>query len=732
MSTRAAPAPPALGPGAAAQALLASMTAVSQTAAHALHAPAAAREAVAHHFAALRAQMVRRELSTIPVARLKEVTEGRLRLGKLESAGYSTVLSVFQSTPRQLTMIPGVGDQTAVQAVAAALQVARAVGDGLQVRIDLDPSNQLSTTLLQHVRLLENTEKDVDAARDNLTRLTREIAPLLIAAQPAGSKVRFFFTGSVRKVAAREALAQLQHWAAWVEANRVRSQIGAIAQPTLASPQGVWEDFEKRSPEYYGLLGEIVDLKLDVAAADGFLPSEIVDRIHAQTLDESFRTVSLRGYQSFGARFALVQRNCVIGDEMGLGKTIEAIAAMAHLRAVGKSHFMVVCPASVLINWTREVGQRSKLMPYRVHGAERGPNLRRWVARGGVAVTTFDSLGTLAIANDIELAMLVVDEAHYVKNPRAQRSRAVATWVHRADRTLFLTGTPMENRVEEFRNLIHYLQPAVARAIDAYHGVAGPDAFRKAVAPVYLRRNQVDVLTELPELVQVDEWEEFGTQDFAAYRDAVMSGNFMAMRRAAFAVPDPRQSAKLQRLLEIADEAGENGHKVVVFSYFRDVLDTVHRALGDRAFGPITGSVPPEKRQAIVDAFTQTRQPAVLVSQMQAGGVGLNMQAASVVILCEPQVKPTTEAQAIARAHRMGQVRTVLVHRLLIADSVDQRMLEILDSKRRLFDEYVRRSATAEASPEAVDISEAALAQQIVAAEQERLARELMEQFSAE
>jgi len=289
----------------------------------------------------------------------------------------------------------------------------------------------------------------------------------------------------------------------------------------------------------------------------------------------------------------------------------------------------------------------------------------------------------------------------------------------------------MENRVEEFRNLIAYLQPGVARAIDPHHGVAGANAFRKAVAPVYLRRNQADVLTELPELVQVDEWEDFGEQDFAAYRAAVMSGNFMAMRRAAFAVPDPRHSAKLQRLLEIADEAGENGHKVVVFSFFRDVLDTVHRALGDRAFGPITGSTPPEKRQAVVDAFTKTQRAAVLVSQMQAGGVGLNMQAASVVILCEPQVKPTTESQAIARAHRMGQVRTVLVHRLLIADSVDQRMLEILDSKRRLFDEYARRSATAEASPEAIDISEAALAQQIVAAEQERLARELMEALEA-
>jgi len=724
------PQPPAAGREA--QALLTAMAAVTQTAAKALEAPAVARRAVADHFVTLRTSMVRRELATIPVGRLKEVTEGRLRLGKLESAGYKTVLSILESTPMRLTAIPGVGDQTAIQAIAAARQVARAVDDSMQVRIDLDPSNQLSTALLQRVRLLESLERDVDASRDQLTRLTREIGPLLTRASPAASRLRLFFTRSARKAEINEALAQLQHWAGWVEANRVRSQVAKLTQPTLPSPQLVWQDFERRSPEYYGRLGEIVNLKLDVAAAEGFLPSEIVNRIHAQGLDDTYRTVSLRGYQSFGARFALVQRRCVIGDEMGLGKTIEAIAAIAHLRSTGKTHFLVVSPASVLVNWTREIAQRSRLVPYRLHGVERGPNMRRWVARGGVAVTTFDSLRAVGLPDDTELAMLVVDEAHFVKNPRAQRSQAVATWVRRADRTLFLTGTPMENRVEEFRNLIAYLQPAVARMIDPHHGVAGADAFRKAVAPVYLRRNQADVLTELPELVQVDEWEDFGEQDFAAYRAAVMSGNFMAMRRAAFAVPDPRHSAKLQRLLEIADEAGENGHKVVVFSFFRDVLDTVHRALGERAFGPITGSTPPEKRQALVDAFTKTQRAAVLVSQMQAGGVGLNMQAASVVILCEPQVKPTTESQAIARAHRMGQVRTVLVHRLLIADSVDQRMLEILDSKRRLFDEYARRSATAEASPEAIDISEAALAQQIVAAEQERLALELMEQFSAE
>jgi hypothetical protein len=123
-----------------------------------------------------------------------------------------------------------------------------------------------------------------------------------------------------------------------------------------------------------------------------------------------------------------------------------------------------------------------------------------------------------------------------------------------------------------------------------------------------------------------------------------------------------------------------------------------------------------------VDEFTAAPGHAVLLAQIEAGGVGLNLQAASVVIICEPQVKPTMEHQAVARAHRMGQVRAVQVHRLLATDSVDQRMLDILESKSRLFDAYARRSDVAEATPDAVDISVGSLARRIVEDEQRRLA----------
>jgi SNF2 family DNA or RNA helicase len=385
-----------------------------------------------------------------------------------------------------------------------------------------------------------------------------------------------------------------------------------------------------------------------------------------------------------------------------------------------------VCPASVLINWTREIGTRSTLRAVPVHGPDRLDAYAEWRERGGVAVTTFDVLHSLPDPRKAERhpldapAALVVDEAHYVKNPQARRSRAVARWTDRCERVLFLTGTPMENRVEEFRTLVRYLRPELVPKIQGSDVVAGPHTFRRSVAPAYLRRNQQDVLTELPALVQVDEWEEFSAADQDAYREAVAAGNFMAMRRAAYVHAE--KSAKLQRVRELIAEAAANEVKVVVFSYFRDVLATVRGVLGEAVVGPVAGGVPAARRQQMVDEFADAQGHAVLLCQIEAGGVGLNLQAASVVILCEPQVKPTLEHQAVARAHRMGQVRSVQVHRMLATDSVDDRLLRILESKDRLFDVYARRSDVAEASPDAVDVSDGAIARRIVEEEQERLA----------
>ncbi|MGZ4314193.1 MAG: DEAD/DEAH box helicase [Gaiellaceae bacterium] len=668
---------------------------------------------------------MQRRLATIPVEGLRDATEGRLRLGALKDAGYRTVADIASASRWELERVPSVGPQTASQALAAARQLETAIGDDMAIRLDPDLKGVAETELLASLRAFDEADRAISPIAEELADLQRELGRLADEAAPAGGRFRLLLAGRRRRGAAHEAVSRLEQVLSLPATTVLEAQLTS-AEGVLASPvqdaDALWRDYERRSPEYFGLLGEVGDLRLDLDAAQGFLPSEIAERVKEQQLDDSFLEVSLRGYQAFGAKFALVQRRTILGDEMGLGKTIEAIAALGHLRSLGATHFMVVCPASVLVNWTNELRKRSRLDAYRVHGSEREISLRAWTRRGGVAVTTYQTLGSLDLPEDgVSLAMLVADEAHYVKNPDAQRSKHLARWSAAADRVLFLTGTPMENRVEEFRTLVGYLQPEVAAKIRGVDGLAGADRFRKAVAPVYLRRNQTDVLTELPDRLEMEDWVEFAGDDLDAYRDAVESGNFMAMRRAAFVPTSRGGSAKLDRLLEIVEESADNGWKVVVFSYFRDVLAAVHHAIGDAAAGPITGSVKPEGRQEIVDEFTATEGHAVLISQIEAGGVGLNMQAASVVVLTEPQWKPTSEEQAIARCHRMGQVRRVHVHRLFAKDSVDQRMIEILEGKAALFEEYVGQSDLKDASPDAVDLSDLESARQVISdAEAER------------
>lgn len=669
--------------------------------------------------------LVREALSAIPVSRLKDVTEGRLRLGAVEQAGFTTVGQVYGAGRYELRQIPGVGAQTADQTLAAAGQIAHAVRDTVTLRIDVDTPDDATAALVRALYRLVEAGPDVRRAVDGARRLADRVEPLLAAAGPARGRLRMLFTRREARARAMEAVTSVRAAVADAVERELPLLFGQVSVDLLRDPESdvaAWVDFELRSAEYYSLLAEMSGTGPDRDAAEGFLPSQIADRVRGLRLDDARLRVSLRGYQSFGARFALAQKRVILGDEMGLGKTVQAIAALAHLSARGETHFLVVCPASVLINWTREVRARSTLRPLPVHGPERQEAFAQWCESGGVALTTFDALHTLPDADGSGLrpAMLVVDEAHYVKNPATRRSRAVSGWSQRTDRVLFLTGTPMENRVEEFRSLVRQLQPELAPLISTSHGAAGSQAFRRAVAPAYLRRNQQDVLTELPALVQVDEWEEFSAADLLAYREAVGAGQFMRMRRAAYA--DPATSAKLNRLRELVAEAAGNGLKVVVFSYFREVLETVRQALGDGVFGPLTGSLPAARRQDLIDAFTAADGHAVLLSQIQAGGVGLNVQAASVVILCEPQIKPTMEHQAVARAHRMGQIRPVQVHRLLAADSVDQRLLDILARKERLFDAYARRSDVAETTPDAVDVSDGSLARRIVEEEQQRLA----------
>lgn len=679
----------------------------------------------------IRQRAVTEQLSGVPVSRLKETTK-RLRLDPIERAGFTTVGMIAAANVTQLASIPGVGGETARRAIAAARQVFAVTEQTTVIRFNVDLRAPSQTELLALLRAYDTWRRAADEAEPAIQRVRASAGSLPQVAEPATkSWARRVFLGSTIKTAASDAVARLEALLndrdAW-NLEQLMAVTASVAGQSR-SPAEVWRDYETNAAQLLGVLAEVTGTH-DDPAARGFLPADIVEKVEGMTLDLSLLKASLRGYQAFGAKYALVQRRTILGDEMGLGKTVEALAALCHLRAGGEDTALVVCPASVVSNWRTEVHRHTKLSAHVIHGPDRGPAQRMWQRHGGVAITTYDGLRRLdpsELPAGRKLAMLIVDEAHYVKNPEALRSRAVAQWGATTERVLFLTGTPMENRLTEFQALVHQLQPDVASRISAATALAGPSAFQAAVAPAYLRRNQLDVLDELPDLIQSLDWSGSTADDAVAYRNAVASGSFMAMRRAAYAsvradqlhsLSDVDSSAKLARLVDIAEEAAAEGLKLVVFSYFRDVLDTVTGALSlalpGAVYGPLNGSVSPPERQRMVDNLTRHGGGAALVSQIEAGGVGLNIQAASVVVLCEPQWKPTVEAQAIARCHRMGQVRRVQVHRLLLEQTVDQRMLEVLAGKQHLIEQYVRDSAVKDASHAAIDVSDLADVERVV------------------
>jgi superfamily II DNA or RNA helicase len=630
----------------------------------------------------VRAADIEDALRAMSLEILKKASPDPIRVAALAKANLNNVWQVLKYDEKYyLDGLDGLGELSARSITQAALRLFEGVREETPVRIDVKRKGAQTEALLSALRSWDAIRRFTPTAKElvlaaGLNELFRE--------KPAPTHVLALVADSTPTAAPRV----------------VTLLKNALKRSTqMSETTDVWTDFLSRPADYFGLLTELGFITEDEKKMHGDLPQEIVEAVRAKELKREYLKASLRTYQGFAARFALVQEKVVIGDEMGLGKTVEALAVLAHLRATGHSHFLVVCPAAVVSNWLKETRKHTDLRVARLHGPlwERNYEANSWVRNGGVAVTTYDLLTwNREHMAKADVACVIFDEAHLIKNPQAKRSQAAAGIIDSVRYAVLLTGTPLENNVQEFRNLVGYVRPELAMAAPEYI----PSKFRKHVAPAYLRRNLEDVLSELPELVEVDEWMGMSATDEQAYRHAVQDGKFMLMRRAAML---SGSSNKVQRLIELVEEAEANGRRTIVFSYFREVLTEVAQVLPGRVFGPLTGSTPAKDRQSIVDAFSKAGDGAVLVAQITAGGVGLNIQAASVVVICEPQIKPTMESQAIARAYRMNQTKSVQVHRLLSENSVDERIREILAQKRQIFDDFARESVLARQAPEAVD-----------------------------
>lgn len=649
---------------------------------------------------AVQAYLQEGSLSILASVQVEELGRNRsgIRTGLLRQNGCETLAQVLTAPAGSLSAIPGISTDGEQRIRTLAEEIRTGAEDAVRIRLDPDHRTKAGDQLLLALygyRAGETFRKAAEpyynATHESLTKALRE-------ATAATGSLGWLLLSSAKKAAEVAAAARLEQLCAGPYLSQTAALLQAFHSARRAKAEEVWDAFTAESVPFYTLLEELAPGRLAGENTYAGLPEELVRQVEAQEVDTTGLKCTLRKYQKFGVQYALSRQNVLLGDEMGLGKTVQAIGAMVALKAQGGTHFVVVCPASVVENWCREIEKHSDLKARQIHGSKLAENRRIWLEEGGVAVTNYESIAKLALPKDYRFTMLVADEAHYVKNPTALRTQLLLRLRKRADRVLFMTGTPLENRVDEMCSLISYLQPEVSAKLSCMRELSNAPQFREAAAPVYFRRTRDDVMQELPDLIESEEWCTMTGQEAALYAVAALDKQFMAMRQVSWNVPDVTKSSKAQRLKEIVEDAENQGRTVLVFSFFTHTIEQAQKLLGNRCYGPINGSVPVAKRQQIIDEFAKAPAGSVLLAQIQAGGTGLNIQSASVVVICEPQLKPSIEVQAIARAYRMGQVRSVLVYRLLSANTLDERLMELLAEKQDVFDQFAAESVSGKES----------------------------------
>ncbi len=643
-------------------------------------------------------------LAKVPVEELNRDKKG-IRVKSLADDGYVDLATLHLATEEEISDVNGISDDTAFSIKKTVNRFADSVRREIKLKLSIDNRDEFSTEIVRAVSIFKNGRKYVSKCKSLLKDHYGKVTLSIHGLMPGTKSVGWLFVSKKNKAAALTAyneLNSLLNGEYGAQANELIDGINAVLKTDKVD---AWEDFSKHTVEFYNILEEIAPEYLGADDTVYGLPEELALDIQKVPVDLNGLKCTLRRYQELGLKYILHQGRVLLGDEMGLGKTIQAIAAMVSLRNSGATHFLVICPASVLANWRREITKHSDLDAIKIHGADRASALKQWIEHGGVGVTTYETTAFFQLEEGFTFAMAVVDEAHYIKNPQAMRSRNTKKLCKLATNVLFMTGTALENDVDEMISLISALQPKIAAQVESMKLMAFAPQFRQTVAPVYYRRKRDDVLKELPDLIENEEWCEMTAEEERVYESCVLEKRFADARRVSWNAPDLKKSSKAARLLEIVEDAQADNRKIIVFSFFLDTVRAVCRLLGDKCVNPINGSLDPNRRQEIIDEFDAAPAGSVLPAQIQSGGTGLNIQSASVVVICEPQFKPSTENQAISRAYRMGQSRNVLVYRLLCEDTVDESVTELLKRKQSVFDAFADESV---AAADTIEIDESA------------------------
>lgn len=481
--------------------------------------------------------------------------------------------------------------------------------------------------------------------------------------------------------------------------SRTHSQAGALPASRLPELVELAQELGAEIPE------ELQEWKRKLARL------EHLDGLPEARLPRDLRA-DLRSYQLQGVRWLSALRDSGLGallaDDMGLGKTLQALCVL-------KGRTLIIAPASVMRSWAEQI---ERFRPGLKVALYYGPG-RKLDPAAEVTLTTYAILRI-----DAELLArepwetLVLDEAQTLKNPESQVAQAARKI--QASFRLHLSGTPVENRLEDLWSQFQMLHPGLlgSRTFFQEH-YAGPIArgdaeaaqkLRRRVGPFLLRRLKRQVAPELPARTETVLYCELSAQESELYRSLLASARSEVLKQlddgasvmAALElllrlrqscchtalVPGSRTelSSKTALLLETLETSSAEGHRSLVFSQWTSLLDRIEPGLKERgiSFARLDGSTPNAERARIVSLFQSAGGPSVLLLSLKAGGVGLTLTAADQVVLMDPWWNPTVEDQAADRAHRIGQQNPVLIQRLIAKDTIEEKILELQKRKREL------------------------------------------------
>ena len=452
---------------------------------------------------------------------------------------------------------------------------------------------------------------------------------------------------------------------------------------------------------------------------------------------------TLRPYQKDGLGWLYFLRDFGFGgclaDDMGLGKTVQVLALLDKRREEKAGPSLVVVPRSLVFNWEQEAARFTPKLRLLVHG---GPDRKRTAAHLAdydLIITTYGTLRRdVAMLRELEFDYAILDEAQAIKNAGTEGAKAAR--LIRARHRLAMTGTPIENRLAELWSLLEFLNPgmlgkasvfgSLVRRLESPGNAEEREEARtmlaRAVRPYILRRTKAQVAPELPERLEQTLVVDLSPKERALYnelrdhyRNSLLGRieqqglgrskmhvleALLRLRQAAChpGLVDPARradsSSKIDMLLTRVAEATAEDHKVLVFSQFTSLLSIVRSQMDLQGvrYAYLDGET--KDRQHVVAEFQEDPDCKVFLVSLKAGGVGLNLTAAEYVYLLDPWWNPAVEAQAIDRAHRIGQTRRVFAQRLIARDTVEEKVLALQETKRDLADAIIRADNSVVAS----------------------------------